>query len=346
MTAPRSVAPIVNQQAVLSPLTDAAIFLVATIHDDGVDAVRDLLEDLGPLQRSVGFRVPAAQLSCVTGIGSRAWDLLFSGPRPAELHPFRQWKGPKYTAVSTPGDLLFHLRAGQMDVCFEMAAKIGERLRGAADIVDEVHGFKYFDERDLLGFVDGTENPTGRSAITAATIGPEQDPEFAGGSYLIVQKYLHDLTTWNALPVEEQERVIGRTKLTNIELPDDVKPANSHLALNVITDENGEELKIVRDNMPFGRIGQGEFGTYFIGYSATPAITERMLTNMFIGDPPGNHDRVLDFSTAITGTLFFIPTIDFLDDPPGPPVAAGQTSETSAPDTSDNSLQVGSLKRS
>src|ERR1700753_3195008 len=153
MTAPRSLGPTVTSQAVLSPLTDAAIFLVATVADGNEAAVRDLLEDMSALQRSVGFRLPAAQVSWVAGIGAELWDRLFAGPRPAQLHRFRQWKGPKHTAPSTPGDLLFHLRAGQMDVCFEMAAKLGERLRGVGEIVDEVHGFKYFDERDLLGFV-------------------------------------------------------------------------------------------------------------------------------------------------------------------------------------------------
>ena len=118
----------VNSQAVLSPLTDAAIFLVATVREDGVPAVRDLLEDLSALHRSVGFRVPAAQLSCVTGIGSGLWDRLVTGPRPQQLHPFRQWKGPRHTAPATPGDLLFHLRAGQVDVCFELASKIAERI--------------------------------------------------------------------------------------------------------------------------------------------------------------------------------------------------------------------------
>src|SRR3954447_4259031 len=278
MTAPRSPGPLVAPQAVLAPLTDAAIFLVVTVREGGEAVVRDLLEDVSGLQRTVGFRLPAAQLSCVTGIGSDLWDRLFGGPRPAGLHRFRSWKGPRHTAPSTPGDLLFHLRAGQVDVCFEMAAKIAERLRGVAEVVDETHGFKYFDERDLLGFVDGTENPTGPDAITAATVGQE-DPDFTGASYLIVQKYRHDLSSWNALSVEEQERVVGRSKLTNIELADDVKPADSHVALNVITAADGRELKIVRDNMPFGRVGEGEFGTYFIGYSATPQVTETMLTN-------------------------------------------------------------------
>jgi putative iron-dependent peroxidase len=188
-------------------------------------------------------------------------------------------------------------------------------MAGAITVVDEVHGFKFFDNRDLMGFVDGTENPDGPIALHATQIGDE-DPDFAGGCYVHVQKYLHDMSSWNGLSTEAQERVIGRTKLDDIELADDVKPANSHLALNVITDDEGNELKILRHNMPFGEVGKAEFGTYYIGYSRTPTVTERMLRNMFIGDPPGNTDRILDFSTAVTGSLFFTPTGDFLDDPP------------------------------
>jgi len=313
MTAPRSPGPSVTPQDVLSPLTDAAIFLVATVHEGGEPAVRDLLEDMSALQRSVGFRLPAAKLSCVTGIGSDLWDRLFTGSRPAQLHKFRQWKGPKHTAPSTPGDLLFHLRAGQVDVCFEMATKIGERLRGVVEIVDEVRGFKYFDERDLLGFVDGTENPAGETLMRAVVIGDE-DPDFTGGTYVMVQKYVHDVAAWNALKVEDQEAVIGRTKLDNIEIVE--KPSNSHVALNTVEDPDGTELKILRDNMPFGSIASGEFGTYYIAYAATPDVPELMLRRMFLGDPYGNYDRILDFSTALTGSLFFVPTGNFLDDLP------------------------------
>lgn len=305
-------------QPVLSPLTGSAIFLVVTVNPGGEAASRNLLTERGALQRAVGFRVPDGGLSCVVGVGSTAWDRLFSGPRPAELHPFRKVFGDRHRAVSTPGDLLFHIRAAQMDLCFELAVQIMNRLSGAITVVDEVHGFKYFDERDLMGFVDGTENPTGQVAHHAVAIGSE-DPAFAGGSYVIVQKYLHDLEAWNALPIEAQERVIGRTKLADIEMPDDVKPSNSHIALNVITDSDGNELKVLRDNMPFGSLARGEFGTYYIAYSRTPEIIERMLRNMFVGDPPGNYDRILDFSTAVTGTLFFVPTEDFLDQLPAPP---------------------------
>jgi porphyrinogen peroxidase len=340
-------------QAVLTPLTSSAIFLVVTVDPGGEPVVRELLPDMAGLARSVGFRIPSGALTCVTGIGSAVWDRLFAGPRPAELHPFREVAGARHTAVATPGDLLFHIRAGQMDLCFELASQIMERLRGAVTVCEEVQGFKYFDERDLLGFVDGTENPEGVDAYAAVSVGaddPDQDPDFTGGSYVIVQKYLHDLAAWNALPVEAQERVIGRTKLSDIELPDDVKPSDSHVALTTITDPDGTERQIVRDNMPFGAPGRGEFGTYFIGYSSTPAVTELMLERMFVGDPPGNHDRILDFSTAVTGSLFFAPSADFLDDPPPPPGPrreAAQATDVPPAETthpSDGSLAIGDLK--
>jgi porphyrinogen peroxidase len=339
---------------VLDPLTANAIFLVLTIDPGGEDACRDLLDGWTGLERAVGFRTPAP-LGAIVGIGSDAWDRLFSGPRPAELHPFRPLAGAVHRAPATPGDLLFHIRHERMDVCFEFVTQAMSQLAGAATVIDEVHGFRYFDERDLLGFVDGTENPVGRAAGAAALVG-DTDPAFAGGTYVIVQKYLHDLDAWNALSTEDQEKAIGRYKLSDIEMPDDVKPVNSHVALNTIEEPDGTQRQILRANMPFGSVGTGEFGTYYIAYAATPSVTEQMLTNMFIGNPPGNTDRILDFSTAITGSLYFVPTADFLDnlpDPPGatdpsgvsdPPVASDPPG--GAPSGPDGSLGIGSLKRS
>jgi putative iron-dependent peroxidase len=331
-------------QAVLTPLTESAIFLVLTVDPGAEDGVRDLLADVSGLRRSVGFRIPEGGLSCVVGLGSGLWDRLFGGPRPAGLHPFPEFAGPRHTALATPGDLLFHIRAHRLDLCFELAERLMNRLIGCAQVVDEVHGFRSFDERDLLGFVDGTENPEGAAALAAVAIGDE-DPEFAGGSYVVVQKYLHDLDAWDALPVEEQERAIGRTKLSDIELPDDVKPANSHVALNTIIDDNGEQRQIVRFNMPFGSVGAREFGTYFIGYARTPDVIEQMLKNMFIGEPPGNYDRILDFSRAVTGNLFFVPSAAFLDDPPTPtPAQASTLDQPRASASPDGSLGIGSLR--
>lgn len=308
-----------NSQPVVASLTRAAIFLVATVNPGSKNetVVRSLCGDLGGLLRAVGFRDLEGRLSCVMAFGSDAWDRLFGIPRPKELHPFPEIRG-KHHAVSTPGDILFHIRATRMDLCFELAAQIMARLGDAVSIVDEVHGFNYFDDRDLIGFVDGTENPVDEAAIDAAIIGGE-DEAFAGGSYVIVQKYLHDLKGWNTVPIEEQEKIVGRYKLSNVELDDSVKPTNAHNALTTI-DEDGKELKIVRDNMPFGDVGKGEFGTYFIGYARSPRRIEQMLMNMFVGRPPGNYDRLLDFSRAVTGTLFFVPSATFMENVSPEPV--------------------------
>jgi putative iron-dependent peroxidase len=328
--------------AVLTPLTASAVFLTLVVEPGGEQPVLDLLPDLGGLTRSVGFRVPDEALTCVTGIGSDLWDRLFDGPRPAALHPFREVSGTRYTAPSTPGDLFFHLRADRMHPCFELARLITDRLAGAARIVDEVQGFRYFDSRDLLGFVDGTENPTGRAAAEAVLIGDE-DPDFAGGSYVMIQKYLHDLDAWNAMTVEQRELAIGRRMLDDVELDDETKPPDSHVALTTIEEPDGTERQIVRDNMPFGSVARGEFGTYFIGYAATPEVPELMLTRMFVGDPPGHPDRILAVSTAVTGGLFFVPSQDFLDDPSEPetpPATGADAPDTSAP---TSSLGIGSL---
>ncbi len=248
--------------------------------------------------------------------------------------------------MATPGDLLFHIRAERIDLCFELATQIMASLGSAVSVEDEVHGFRYFDTRDLLGFVDGTENPTGQAAVDAVLIGDE-GLAFAGSSYVIVQKYLHDLAGWNALSTEAQERIIGRTKLSDIELDDSVKPTSAHNALTTIV-KDGQEVQILRDNMPFGRVGEAEFGTYFIGYSRSPGTIEEMLENMFIGRPAGNYDRLLDFSRAVTGNLFFVPSLTFLEDSTdnqSATTSAEQRAEvTHSQRESDGSLGIGSLK--
>jgi porphyrinogen peroxidase len=347
ISAPASAPELPVSQLVSSPLTRSAIFLVVTINpgDENRATVLSFCAGLAALVRAVAFRDLEGTVSCIMGVGSEAWDRLFGSPRPAELHPFREFRsGPRH-AVSTPGDLIFHIRAKRMDLCFELALQILARFRGAVSTVDEVHAFRYFDQRDLLGFVDGTENPTGSAAADAVFI-RDEDPGFAGGSYVIIQKYLHNLDAWNSISTEAQEMIIGRTKVADIELDESVKPTSAHNALTVI-EEEGREVKILRDNMPFGSPGHGEFGTYFIGYSRCPRTIEQMLENMFIGRPPGNYDRILDFSTAVTGNLFFVPTATFLDDvsPDQAPGASGLVGSSASPVPSkDGSLGIGSLR--
>jgi putative iron-dependent peroxidase len=351
MNPPNELNEVVLPQNVVGPLTRSAIFLVLCFRQDEEAYVRlrDFCAGLSGLVRAVEFRDVEAGLTCVTGFGSDAWDKLFGAPRPAELHPFRELRSGGRHAVSTPGDMLFHIRAKRMDLCFELATHIMDSIGDVVTVADEVHGFRYFDDRDVIGFVDGTENPRGDVARDAAIVGSE-DPAFSGGSYVIVQKYLHDLKSWNTLPVEMQEKIIGRRKLSDIELSDAEKPAYAHNALTNI-EKNGRQLQILRDNMPFGRPGHGEFGTYFIGYCRTPQVTETMLENMFLGNPPGNYDRLLDFSTPMTGTLFFVPTGTFLDNvsPDAPNAAASAPPPPDLPEARpipehDTSLRIGSLR--
>lgn len=304
----------IEPQSVDAPLSRASTFLVLTIAD-GVEAmnrVRGVVADIGGLVRTVGFRSLGGQLSCNVGIGSEAWDRLETPGRPEQLRPFLPIRGRVHVAVSTPGDLLFHIRAERADLCFELERLLLDKLGTDVTVVDEVQGFRYFDSRDLLGFVDGTENPTGASMAASSVVGDE-DPEFAGGSYVVVQKYLHDLAGWAKLTTEQQEHVIGRTKLDNVELDESEGERKSHKTLATITDANGVEHQILRDNMPFGAPGQGEFGTYFIGYARELWVIEHMLRRMFVGDPVGEYDRMLDFSKAVTGSTYFVPSIAVLE---------------------------------
>ncbi|KEF57003.1 iron-dependent peroxidase [Exophiala aquamarina CBS 119918] len=305
----------IEAQSVDAPLTSSATFLVLSVTDarDAVPKVRSALASVADLTKNVAIRDLNAQFAATVGIGSGVWDRLISLPRPGELHPFREIIGAKHTAVATPGDLLFHIRANRRDLCFEFERQLMELLGDAVKVVDETVGFRYFDVRDLLGFVDGTANPVG-NAVDDAVLIAEEDPSGTGGSYVVIQKYVHNLTGWKDLKTEQQEAVIGRTKFDNVELDDaDDDKQKSHKQLATIEDENGNEHDILRDNMPFGSPGSGEYGTYFIGYSRKLWVIEKMLERMFIGDPPGMHDRILDYSTPLTGTTFFVPSASLLD---------------------------------
>ena len=289
-----------------------AIFIVYGLKDspDTLGKVKDVCANFTALIRSMRNRFPDSQFSCTMGFGADAWKRLFSNEnKPKELETFQEIKGDKYTAVSTPGDILFHIRGKEMGLCFEFASIIDQKLKGVVESLDETHGFRYRDGRAIIGFVDGTENPdVDESRYKFGLIGDE-DPEFAGGSYVFVQKYIHDMIAWNALTVEEQEKVIGRHKYDDVELTDEEKPINAHNAVTNI----GDDFKIIRDNMPFANTSKGEYGTYFIGYASTFSTTRQMLVNMFIGNPKGNTDRLLDFSTPTTGTLFFVPSYNIID---------------------------------
>lgn len=304
----------IDAQSIEAPLSQAAIFLVLGVHEgsSSLAKVRGVLGGIDDLVKTVGFRDLSARLSCIVGLGSALWDRFGTTDKPRELKPFTAIEGQPHRAPATPGDLLFHIRAERTDICFEFERILLQSLGEAVHTIDEISGFRYFDARDLLGFVDGTANPAGHEIGEAALIGDE-DPTFAGGSYVVVQKYLHDLAAWGRTSASLQEEIIGRTKIDNIELDDDAAPRKSHKTLATIVDEAGNEHDILRDNMPFGRAGHGEFGTYFIGYTRHLWVIEKMLERMYVGDPPGSYDRLLDFSVPHTGTSFFVPSRSTLE---------------------------------
>lgn len=314
------------------------------------DAFQSICALVINLNNSGDTRFPDSGVSCVMGIGHDAWlQLQLPVPLPKELENFAPVAGEKHTAVASKGDLHFHLRGNNSSICYDMAAAISDILNPAAICVEEVHGFRYWDGRSILGFVDGTENPKGKERAYFGLIG-DDDPAYCGGSYLFVQKYIHNLNAFKSLPVEEQEKVFGRSKRDDIEMPDNIKPSNSHSALANI----GDDFKIIRDNMPFGNMSTNEMGTYFIAYASTFSTVKKMLNNMFIGSPEGNYDRLLDFSTAKTGTLFFVPSVTFLDNVASgmPAIAAtdpnahiSEVKSGSPASSADSSLGIGSLKK-
>jgi putative iron-dependent peroxidase len=312
MSTPARRVPI-EPQSVDAPLTGSAVFLVLTVADtpDAAAVVKATLGSASDVLKNVAFRDLGASLSCTVAIGSRVWDAVTGHPRPAELHEFSPVVGAHHTAIATPGDILLHIRSDRRDLCFELERQLLDLFGDAVAVADETVGFRYFDARDLLGFVDGTANPVGPALPEATLVGAE-DPAVEGGAYVVVQKYSHPLAAWRALSTEQQEAIMGRTKADNIELDDATEGQKSHKTLATIVDDAGEH-DILRDNMPFGSPGSGEFGTYFIGYARHLWVIERMLQRMFIGDPPGVHDRLLDFSTPLTGSVFFAPSAELLD---------------------------------
>lgn len=294
-------------QDVYKDAGESVIFTTLMLNHNDQSTEKETIAEFADMSNSIinsmRIRDPEAQAHIAWGFGSSAWDYLFpDAPKPKELETFKAIKGPKYTAVSTPGDIFIHVRANKMAVCYEIMDQFMEILRPITRVEDETHGFRYIEGRAIIGFIDGTENPAGIESMDYTLIDDNQDPEFVNGSYAFAQKYTHNMAAWKNLNTEDQEKAIGRHKFSDRELDDDEKLPNAH---NVASkdEEGGTEHKIVRMNVPFSDPAKNITGTYFIGYSKEFAITNRMLTNMFT-----KSDCLLDFSTPVTGNLFFIPS--------------------------------------
>jgi putative iron-dependent peroxidase len=296
------------QSAICAEGENFAIFLTLMLSDGpvAVATVRQVAAALPALTSAIAAQWGEATLGSAIGFGPAVWPRLFDGAPPDDLVPFERLADGPHEAPATPADLFIHVHSARHDVNFALAREVMSRLGGAVSLVEEVHGFKNQGGRDLTGFVDGTENPKDDERPEAALV---VEGEFAGGSYVSIQRYVHALDRWSHLAVSEQEAVIGRTKPDDQELADDVKPPTAHIA-RVVIEEDGEELKILRHSLPYGTTS--EHGLYFVAYGRSPGPFRQMLERMILRDKNGDYDRLLDFSRAVTGAAFFVPSVELL----------------------------------
>lgn len=298
------------QSGVLPAASRHAIFLTLTLASEmGAGArVRQVAAQLPVLTRALAQLEPEGKVGSVLGVGAAAWQTVFGGDLPAGLAPFEPFEDGGRSAPATPADLLLHVRAERMDLCFELVRQLRRVFAGAVSAVEEVHCFRYLDSRDLTGFVDGTENPQtdeDRRAVALVAEGP-----FAGGSHVDVQRYIHDLPKWEALSVPEQEQIIARTKAENVEFSAEFKPPTAHIK-RVSIKEDGVSLEMLRHSLPYGTAE--EHGLYFASYTGRPDVFPRMLERMVVADGEGHYDHLLDYSRAVTGARFFAPPGDWLE---------------------------------
>jgi putative iron-dependent peroxidase len=241
----------------------------------------------------------------VLGFGPDVWRRLHPGSVPAHLAAFPTIEG----VPTTQADVWVWAHGTGDDVLRDVTHRLHGCLSEVAELTLELQGFVYHDSRDLTGFIDGTENPLGAKAFDVALV-PEGAPG-EGGSYAITQRWVHDLDAFGALSVEGQEGVIGRHKADSVELPDDVKPPTAHIA-RVVIEEGGEELEILRRSVPYASLV--EEGLHFVAFAADPATFEKMLRRMFEPDDQATHDHLTDFSTPVTGSAWFVPSLQQLDE--------------------------------
>ena len=296
------------QPGVISNVSRAALFLILRVtRPDEAKFVARVLSTVPERTRRQGRLVSQGKLEGTVGVGAPFWNLLGRTQRPAWLQDFPEIQGPQLSVPSTGGDLFLHIKSDREDLNFELAQSLLRDMQGLVEILEEVHGFNYLDSRDLTGFIDGTANPKGKERAQVALIGKE-DAAFADGSYVMTQRYVHDLEKWSMLSVREQEAAIGRTKRDSRELK--TAPPTAHIRRAEVSDDRGE-LKIVRQSMPYGTLG-GDHGLFFVAYAKEPRRFERMLTRLFGTAEDGLHDRLMEFTRAVSGAYFFIPSLKLL----------------------------------
>ena len=296
------------QTAIIPDHAQAGIFIEADIRDGRYDdiktACRSSLEALAKLKT----RFPEDILGMTIAFGSDAWKAFGHAEEGSEIKPFPVMGNG--LAPSTQHDIYIHIQAYRQNAAFALAQSVFAAFGDSISIATEEHGLRLYEDRGLDGFVDGTENPQGDENVRDVAIIPEGRPD-AGGSYVLLQKYLHDLKKWDAVPVAEQEASVGRSKEANEEFSKDVRLPDSHLG-RVNLKENGVGLKIVRRSLPFGNASGGEHGLMFIAYAARLHNIEAQLLSMF-GDIDGQTDLVLErMSLPVSGGYYYAPSVERL----------------------------------
>lgn len=286
-----------------------ALFLTFTVIDDDAQAMRVKLARALDLFTYFDEEYYEAMVSGVLAIGTNYWYELYPDIIPKDLAPFPAMNCDDRSAPNSPGDLFIQIKADRMDICYAIGTEIMQLLKVHVDLYEEVRGFRYLDGRDLTGFVDGTENPRGMHKFEVAIVADE-DPDFAGGSYIHVQRYRHNMTKWQLLPVASQEEVIGRTKTDNVDYSSEEKLASSHSQRTTLKDDSGKSMEVLRQGMPYGNMSVQ--GLYFVSCASSPSPFTKMLNSMIFGDEKGTYDKFLDYTTAETGAAFFAPSITFI----------------------------------
>ncbi|GIU42013.1 hypothetical protein TUM4438_07600 [Shewanella sairae] len=300
------------QSGVLSNPTSHVEYLTFCLKQGSAlsDSIADCIAAISGIEKSINHKDLTAGLSISIGFSANAWPQLFpEHPMPAELHPFTAMSNGERVFPATAGDIFVMIKSERIDLNFQAAKYIRNSLADIATLTEDIQGYKYLDNRDMIDFVDGTENPDGDERVEAVLVANDIELH-QGGSYLHVQRYIDRQGLWDKQTTEYQEQVVGRTKMDNVELSDDVKPAWAHNAKSKV-EINGEEIKMLRQNRPYGNAM--EHGTMFVGFAATPSIINTSLSQMINADADGHYDRLLDFVEAKTGCLFFMPSKAFLE---------------------------------
>lgn len=299
-------------QSVILPLpSDHARFIVLRLKDLTISELKQQIAALLSTRDRLITQHPNDQIKTAIAFGPELWSQLYT-ETPTGFKQLNPEQGAFNMPVE-PADVFIHIASARADICFAMSQAFFAGIQTKVEVLDERPCFRFFDGRDMTGFIDGTENPQFPDDRAETALLPEDAEAFADGSFIFAQRYIHDLAKWQQLKVDAQEQVFGRTKLESIELDDDIKPQNAHIARTVIEDEDDEEMEILRHSLPYGD-GKGEQGLFFVAYTNNLSIIDAMLQRMFGTSGDGIHDRLLHFTTAIDGAYYFAPSDELLEE--------------------------------